>query len=230
MPDLHANFAYSLVATAPTPAASGTSLVVTAGQGALFPTVPFNATVWPAGAQPLSTNAEIVRVTNISTDTFTITRTQESTLARTIVVGDQIAATVTAKTLTDAEITGTTAENDLSGDVALTNANTYYDGPSVSLAAGTWLVIGVVTVAGNGSNVTAKLWDSTTVESSAEGTNPATGDQAVALTVAGIVAPGSTPTYKVSVASSGTGNSIKAAAIANGAGNNASHIRAVRIA
>lgn len=103
MPDAHNNFAYSLVATAPVPAASGTSLVVTAGQGALFPTPPFNVTVWPTGTMPLSTNAEIVRVTVKVGDTFTIVRTQESTSARTIVVGDQIAETITAKTLTDVE-------------------------------------------------------------------------------------------------------------------------------
>ena len=103
MSDPHKNFAYSLVATDPSPASSGTSLVVTAGQGALFPTVPFNAVVWPTGVQPLSSNAEIVRVTGIATDTLTITRTQEGTSARSIGIGDQIAAAVTAKTLTDIE-------------------------------------------------------------------------------------------------------------------------------
>ena len=77
--------------------------MVTAGQGAGFPATPFNATVWPAGSQPLASNAEIVRVTNISTDTFTITRTAESTSARSILVGDQIAAAITAQTLTDIE-------------------------------------------------------------------------------------------------------------------------------
>lgn len=101
--DTHANFAYSTVATAPTPAASGTSLIVASGDGTKFPAVPFNATIWPTGAQPTTTNAEIVRVTAISTDTLTITRAQESTSARTIIIGDQIAATITAKTLTDAE-------------------------------------------------------------------------------------------------------------------------------
>jgi hypothetical protein len=101
--DAHKNFAYSLVATAPSPASSGTSLVVTAADGAKFPAVPFNATIWPAGAQPTTANAEIVRVTLISTDTFTITRAQESSSARTVVIGDQIAATITAKTLTDVE-------------------------------------------------------------------------------------------------------------------------------
>lgn len=103
MADNHKNFAFSNVATAPSPADSGTSLVVTAGHGTKFPTVPFNATVWPAGVQPLTSNAEIVRVTEISTDTFTITRTQESTSARSIIVGDQIANTITALALTDAE-------------------------------------------------------------------------------------------------------------------------------
>ncbi len=103
MADAHKNFAYSTVATAPSPAASGTSLVVASGNGTLFPAVPFNATIWPTGVQPTAANAEIVRVTNISTDTFTITRTQEGSSARTVVVGDQIAATITAKTLADIE-------------------------------------------------------------------------------------------------------------------------------
>ena len=101
--DAHKNFSYSTVATAPSPADSGTSLVVAAGDGTKFPTVPFNCTVWPTGVDPSTTNAEIVRVTNISTDTFTITRAQESSTARSIVVGDQIAATITSKTLTDVE-------------------------------------------------------------------------------------------------------------------------------
>jgi hypothetical protein len=101
--DAHKNLAYSTVATAPSPATSGTSLVVATGDGALFPAVPFNATIWPAGASPLATNAEIVRVTNRSTDTLTIVRAQEGTSARTVIIGDQIANTITAKVLTDIE-------------------------------------------------------------------------------------------------------------------------------
>src|SRR5690348_11282609 len=101
--DAHSNFGYSTVATAPSPATSGTSLVVASGQGARFPTAPFNAVVWPANQLPLSSNAEIVRVTAVSTDTFTITRTQESTSARSIQVGDQIALNITAKWFTDIE-------------------------------------------------------------------------------------------------------------------------------
>lgn len=101
--DAKKNLAYSTVGTAPVPADSGTTLIVNAGDGTKFPAVPFNATVWPTGVQPTIANAEIVRVTNIAVDTFTITRQQEGTAARTILATDQISATITAKALTDIE-------------------------------------------------------------------------------------------------------------------------------
>lgn len=101
--DAHANFAYSTVATAPAPAASGTSLVVATGDGAKYPSTPFNAVIWPSGASPTEANAEIVRVTGIVGDTLTIVRDQEGTSSRTIVVGDQIANAITAKVITDIE-------------------------------------------------------------------------------------------------------------------------------
>jgi hypothetical protein len=103
MPDAHKNFAYSTITVAPSPATSGTSLTVFTGQGGLFPAPPFNAVVWPTASNPLASNAEIVRVTAIAGDVFTIVRTQESTTARSIILGDNIAASVTAKTLTDVE-------------------------------------------------------------------------------------------------------------------------------
>lgn len=101
--DAHINFGYSTVATAPSPASSGTSLVVQAGDGAGFPATPFNAVVWPTGVQPTKANAEIVRVTGLTGDTFTITRIQEATSARTIIVGDQIANVASKKVFTDIE-------------------------------------------------------------------------------------------------------------------------------
>lgn len=112
--DLHANFDYSLVATAPSPATSGTSLVVTTSTGMLFPTPPFNLVVWPPGAQPISTNAEIVRVTGVSTDTFTIVRNttteNNNTFNRSIAIGDQVAVPISYKMIHDIE----SAINDLS--------------------------------------------------------------------------------------------------------------------
>jgi hypothetical protein len=94
------NFAITTVTTAP-PTALGTSLTVASSGGDLFPDTPFNATVWPIGELPISTNAEIVRVTDITGDVFTIQRMQEDSKHRIIQFGDQIAATITAKTAHD---------------------------------------------------------------------------------------------------------------------------------
>ena len=94
------NFTITTVATAPSPATSGTSLVVAAGTGSLF-AVNEPAIIFPVNDQPLVSNAEIVMVTNVATDTLTITRTQESTSARTIVAGDIIIQGITAKDWND---------------------------------------------------------------------------------------------------------------------------------
>jgi hypothetical protein len=101
--DAHKNFAYSTVAVAPSPPISGASLTVVTGEGARFPAPPFNATVWPVGALALPSNAEVVRVTARTSDTLTLLRAQESSSARAIGVGDQIAATITTKVITDIE-------------------------------------------------------------------------------------------------------------------------------
>lgn len=104
--DFHKNLAYSTVATAPSPATSGTTLSVAAGHGTRFPAVPFNATVWPLNVIPDPSNGEIIRVTSKGAgDNWTIVRQAEvgGTAARSIVVGDQIAATITNKSLTDIE-------------------------------------------------------------------------------------------------------------------------------
>lgn len=101
--DQHANFAISAVTVAPSPALSGTSLTVTTGTGALFPAVPFNCTVYPATSAPISTNAEIVRVTNITGDVLTIVRAQEGSTAKAIAVGYAIANTITKLVFNDIE-------------------------------------------------------------------------------------------------------------------------------
>jgi len=105
--DAHKNLAYSTVATAPSPATSGTSVILASGEGARFPDPgtdgDFNVTIWPADVIPTPANAEIARCTARTTDTLTLTRAQEGTTARTVIIGDQIALTITAKTLTDIE-------------------------------------------------------------------------------------------------------------------------------
>jgi len=96
MVDAIKDFAYSTIATAPSPATTGTSFTLQAGGGALFPAPPFSATCWPVGELPLVSNAEIVRVTAVSTDTFTIVRAQEGTTAQSLAAGYQVAQTITA--------------------------------------------------------------------------------------------------------------------------------------
>lgn len=157
MPDGHKNFAASTVATAPSPALGGTSLVLDAGGGALMPAAPFNVTVWPAGAGPTAANAEIVRVTAVATDTLTIVRAQEGSTARSIVAGDQVAATITAKTLTDVESTsGVTSVAGRTGAVIV------YDTDVVSTFSGTapTFVAAAITPAGGtfaGSSVSVNI-------------------------------------------------------------------------
>ena len=97
-----ANFVYSTVLTAPSPATSGTSLVLAPGTGVLFQ-ANMNCVVWPSTGRPLGFNAEIIRIVAVVADTLTILRAQEGTTSRTILVGDQIANNVTAKTITDLE-------------------------------------------------------------------------------------------------------------------------------
>jgi len=104
--DPHGNLAYGTVATAPSPPNSGTTLTLAVGQGATFPNpgaIGYNATVWPPNVIPLQSNAEIVRITAVVGDQLTITRTQEGSTAKSILTGWQIAATITAKVITDIE-------------------------------------------------------------------------------------------------------------------------------
>lgn len=99
--DYTANFAISTVATAPSPATSGTSLVVDSGDGSRFPDPatygPYNIVVHATGELPTADNAEICRVTAKSSDTLTITRAAEGTVARTVVTGDLVYVGITAK-------------------------------------------------------------------------------------------------------------------------------------
>lgn len=94
------NLAISTVATAPSPAGSGTSLTVAAGHGVRFPQPStdgaFSATVWPSDANPDPSNAEILLVTARTGDVLTITRMQEGSTARSVLVGDRIMLAVTA--------------------------------------------------------------------------------------------------------------------------------------
>lgn len=103
--DGFSNFAYGTVSTPPSPATTGTTLVLQTNEGDSFadPSVDnYNAIVWDGNDNfPTVDNSEIVRVTGKSGDTFTITREQESTTARTIVANDKFIGGITLKTIND---------------------------------------------------------------------------------------------------------------------------------
>lgn len=112
--DLHKNFAASTVATAPSPATSGLSLTVASGEGARFPTPPFNLVAFPTTATyaTMAAVAEIVRVTAIAGDVLTIPaggRAQEGTTAKSIAVGWNVGGAVTLKAYSDIELIGESA-------------------------------------------------------------------------------------------------------------------------
>lgn len=100
--DDHVNLGITTVSSAP---ANTGDTNITFTDGTVFPAVPFNVTLWPIGANPDSTNAEIGRVTALNTGTgvATMSRAQEGTTARNIATSWPVAATITVKTLTDIE-------------------------------------------------------------------------------------------------------------------------------
>lgn len=135
-------------------------------------------------------------------------------------------------TRTDVVVALDTVSAALGGDVNVTSITVFADGPSVSLAAGTWLLTGTVTCldATQGVAWVAKLWDGSTVVSSGE-TYQQNTTIAATISLSGIVSPGTTTSYKISVVNHNTtAGKIKAATPNNGAGNNASTLFAVRIA
>lgn len=87
--------------------AAVTSLTVGSGEGSLFPATPFNATIWNStdNADPADDSTkELVRVTVIAGDVFTITRGQENTTGQVHNVGGKtykITQDLTSKMWTD---------------------------------------------------------------------------------------------------------------------------------
>lgn len=84
MSNLDATKNFCLVTVQGTYSSTDTSVTLSAGQGALLPAPPFNMTWFNATSYPnpaLDPNVEIVRVTAIATDTLTVIRGQEQTVA-----------------------------------------------------------------------------------------------------------------------------------------------------
>jgi hypothetical protein len=144
------NLALGYVATAPSPATTGTSLVLGSGEGARFPQPStdgnFYVTAMPPGENPNVSNSEILQVTARSTDTLTIVREQGDTTAKTIEEGWIILQSIYKENILD--------ENDMASnsDTALATQQ------SIAAAIGGWLTAGI-----DGVTVTRASIDDPTV-------------------------------------------------------------------
>lgn len=110
------DFATGTVLTAPTPATSGPSVTLQSGEGARFPVAPFYAVAHPDYQLPTLDNAEKILVTAKVGDTFTITRAQGDTTAKSIAVGWRISNAVFAADLfTGSQVTAETPGGSVNG-------------------------------------------------------------------------------------------------------------------
>jgi len=138
---------------------------------------------------------------------------------------------------TDINVDLSNSESFRTSDTTLTSANTYGDATYLSLAAGTWLITGNVTIESTNNNaqrITYKLWDGTTVYQAGESSSNAMGANTkgyVSIPISSLVVLGSTTTIKISIASTLNSSVIKATPADNNSGttNKATSIRAVRI-
>jgi len=138
---------------------------------------------------------------------------------------------------TDVDVNLTTGASFLASDVTMSSASTFYDGGSVSLTAGTWMVTSTGTIESTSNNamrVTGKVWDGTTVYAASEGSVGAMGGGTkgyVNLSMSTIITLSSTTTVKISCTSTIANCSLKATPADNNSGTTgkATSITAIRI-
>lgn len=118
-------------------------------------------------------------------------------------------------------------------DVAVAVANTWYTGTSLAnVPAGTWLVIGQITLLRNTTTAltySARIGVGTTYYASAGDYRASVTNNITTLTMSTVITLAVTSTINLQATSSGATSTIKAALVANGAGNNATQITAIRL-
>lgn len=115
---------------------SATSLTLSSGQGARFPTLA-SGEYFYATLIDTSNNLEVVKCTARSTDVLTVTRAQESTSAQAFAIGDRVELRITAGGLADVAALATLdadASPSLSANLDL-NSNDIVDGSTLLLDA-----------------------------------------------------------------------------------------------
>lgn len=140
-----------------------------------------------------------------------------------------------SSTLVDVNLSS--ASNALTTDLSMSSGSTFYDGGTISLGAGTWLITATATIESSNNSamkITGKIWDGTTVYVAGEGSVGSLGGGVkgyVNLSMNGLVTVSSTANIKASYASTIASCSLKAATADNNAGTtgNTTSITAVRI-
>ena len=115
----------------------------------------------------------------------------------------------------------------------MTLANTWYDGPTLALGIGTWLVFATLTVGRVNKDPTlygARITNGTTHYASTEASNNLQPHVCSLSMISPPIVLAVPTTIKAQGAATVAASTIYAAATSNGSGNNASHIRALRIA
>jgi hypothetical protein len=128
----------------------------------------------------------------------------------------------------------TSATATLGSAVSMVNANTFYDGPQVTLAAGTWLVVGTITctrAATNATQYTGRIGDATTNYAATQASHPSQNPHAVSLSMSAVITLGTTTDIKLQAAANQTNAVMQNTPTINGAGstNLATRINAISI-
>lgn len=121
----------------------------------------------------------------------------------------------------------------LGADVALTNANQWYSGPSLALPSGTWLVMASATAGRTtttAGNYNIRISTGTVHYASVQQYHASVANNFAALSCNAIITLGSTTTIVLQASGTIAGDVLKAATPNNASGNNATGLVAVRIA
>lgn len=138
-----------------------------------------------------------------------------------------------AQTPASPTVSLTNTSSFLATDVAMPSANTWYDGPTVSLDAGTWLVMASATLGRTtttAGNYNIRISTGTTHYASVQQYHASVANNWAALSCNAIVTLASTTTIKLQASGTITSDVLKAATANNPSGNNATGLVAVRIA
>jgi hypothetical protein len=186
---------------------SVTSLTVSTGSGALFPTLTGSAYFY-CTLQQVSTNAvEIVKVTARSTDTFTIVRAQDGTTALSFVTGDYVQLRLTAADLNnfgqlDSTNTWASAQTFSAAPIITPLTGLLYGNASSALTAATAAqVVSVI-----GSTAVTNATNATNVTGTVGVANGGTG--LTSTTAYGVLAGGTTTTGALQNIGTGTSGQI----------------------